>query len=143
VHRAVTKDGMDVAMKIQYPGVADSIESDIDNVKLLLGYTNLIPEGLYLENAMKVAKEELFRECDYELEAKSQKRFGILLSGAKGFYVPVVIDDLSSKRVLTSELVPGIPIDKVALLDQETRNYVGRKLLELTLMELFVFRFMQ
>lgn len=55
----------------------------------------------------QVAKEELFRECDYELEAKSQKRFGILLSGAKGFYVPVVIDDLSSKRVLTSELVPG------------------------------------
>nr|XP_018632457.1 protein ABC transporter 1, mitochondrial isoform X2 [Nicotiana tomentosiformis] len=143
VHRAVTKDGMDVAMKIQYPGVADSIESDIDNVKLLLGYTNLIPEGLYLENAMKVAKEELSRECDYELEAQNQKRFGILLSGTKGFYVPVVIDDLSSKRVLTSELVPGIPIDKVAILDQETRNYVGRKLLELTLMELFVFRFMQ
>lgn len=143
VHRAFTKDGMEVAMKIQYPGVADSIESDIENVKLLLGYTNLIPEKLYLDNAMKVAKEELSRECDYELEAKNQKRFGILLSGTKEFYVPVVIDDLSSKRVLTSELVPGIPIDKVALLDQETRNYVGRKLLELTLMELFVFRFMQ
>ncbi|KAF3632304.1 putative protein notum -like protein [Capsicum annuum] len=143
VHRAFTKDGMEVAMKIQYPGVADSIESDIENVKLLLGYTNLIPEKLYLDNAMKVAKEELSRECDYELEAKNQKRFSVLLSGKKGFYVPVVIDDLSSKRVLTSELVPGIPIDKVALLDQETRNYVGRKLLELTLMELFVFRFMQ
>lgn len=41
-------------MKIQYPGVADSIESDIDNVKLLLDYTNLIPKGLYLERAMKV-----------------------------------------------------------------------------------------
>lgn len=143
VHRAFTKDGMEVAMKIQYPGVADSIESDIENVKLLLNYTNLIPEKLYLDNAMKVAKEELSRECDYELEAKNQKRFGILLSGRKGFYVPVVVDDLSSKRVLTSELVPGIPIDKVALLDQETRNYVGRKLLELTLIELFVFRFMQ
>ncbi|KAJ8565792.1 hypothetical protein K7X08_008368 [Anisodus acutangulus] len=143
VHRAFTKDGMEIAMKIQYPGVADSIGSDIENVKLLLGYTNLIPEGLYLDSAMKVAKEELSRECDYELESKNQKRFGMLLSGTKGFYVPVVIDDLSSKRVLTSELVPGIPIDKVALLDQETRNYVGRKLLELTLMELFVFRFMQ
>ncbi|XP_060217519.1 protein ABC transporter 1, mitochondrial [Lycium barbarum] len=143
VHRAFTKDGIEVAMKIQYPGVADSIESDIENVKLLLGYTNLIPQGLYLDNAMKVAKEELSRECDYELEAKNQKRFGMLLSGTKGFYVPVVIDDLSSKRVLTSELVPGIPIDKVTSLDQETRNYVGRKLLELTLMELFVFRFMQ
>lgn len=54
VHRAVTKGGMDVAMKIQYPGVADSIESDIENVKLLLDYTNLIPKGLYLDRAMKV-----------------------------------------------------------------------------------------
>lgn len=51
VHRAVTKDGMQVAMKIQYPGVADSIESDIQNVKILLDYTNLIPKGLYLDSA--------------------------------------------------------------------------------------------
>ncbi|KAB2603741.1 aarF domain-containing protein kinase 4-like [Pyrus ussuriensis x Pyrus communis] len=97
VHRAVTKDGMDV----------DSIESDIDNVKLLLDYTNLIPKGLYLERAMKVAKEELSPECDYALEAQR------------------------------------IPIDKVALLNQETRDYVGRKFLELTLKELFVFCFIQ
>ena len=143
VHRAVTKDGRDVAMKIQYPGVADSIESDIDNVKLLLDYTNLIPKGLYLERAMKVAKEELSRECDYVLEAENQKRFHDLLSNAQGFYVPFVVDDISSKRVLTTELVSGVPIDKVALLNQETRNYVGTKLLELTLKELFVFRFMQ
>ncbi|KAH6777460.1 ABC transporter 1 [Perilla frutescens var. frutescens] len=143
VHRAVTKDGVEVAMKIQYPGVADSIESDIENVKRLLTYTNLIPEKMYIDNAMKVAKEELSRECDYELEAKNQKRFRTLLSNTEGFYVPFVVDNLSSRRVLTTELVPGIPIDKVASLDQETRNYVGRKLLELTLMELFIFRFMQ
>lgn len=54
VHKAVAKNGMKVAMKIQYPGVADSIESDIDNVKLLLDYTNLIPKGLYLDRAIKV-----------------------------------------------------------------------------------------
>ncbi|KAI3710343.1 hypothetical protein L2E82_40121 [Cichorium intybus] len=54
VHKAVTKDGLQVAMKIQYMGVADSIESDIDNVKLLLDYTNLIPENLYLDRAMKL-----------------------------------------------------------------------------------------
>ncbi|KAK8565584.1 hypothetical protein V6N13_020678 [Hibiscus sabdariffa] len=143
VHRAVTKDGMEVAMKIQYPGVANSIESDIENVKLLLDYTNLIPEGLYLDRAMKVAKEELSRECDYQLEASNQKRFRDMLSSCEGFYVPLVVDDISSKRVLTTELVSGVPIDKVALLDQGTRNYVGRKLLQLTLMELFVFRFMQ
>ena len=54
VHQAVLRDGMQVAMKIQYPGVADSIESDIENVKLLLDYTNLIPKGLFLDRAMKV-----------------------------------------------------------------------------------------
>ncbi|KAJ0111171.1 hypothetical protein Patl1_00756 [Pistacia atlantica] len=143
VHRAVTKDGMQVAMKIQYPGVADSIESDIQNVKILLDYTNLIPKGLYLDSAMKVAREELSRECDYVLEAANQKRFRDMLSNSKGFYVPIVVENISSKRVLTTELVSGIPIDKVAQLNQETRNYVGRKLLELTLMELFVHRFMQ
>ncbi|KAF5937235.1 hypothetical protein HYC85_024741 [Camellia sinensis] len=143
VHRAVTKDGLHIAVKIQYPGVADSIESDIENVKRLLDYTNLIPERLFLDRAMKVAKEELSRECDYELEATNQRRFRDLLSNTKGFYVPKVMTDISSKRVLATELVHGIPIDKVALLTQETRNYVAKKLLELALMELFVFRFMQ
>lgn len=143
VHRAVTKDGLEVAMKIQYPGVANSIESDIENVRRLLNYTNLIPKGLFLDRAVKVAKEELARECDYEIEAVSQKHFRDLLSDTPGFYVPRVIDELSSKKVLTTELISGVPIDKVALLDQETRDYVGRKMLELTLKELFVFRFMQ
>lgn len=54
-----------------------------------------------------MAKEELSRECDYELEATNQKRFCDLLSKSKGFYVPMVIDDISSKRVLTTELVSG------------------------------------
>ncbi|KAI3849442.1 hypothetical protein MKX03_030838 [Papaver bracteatum] len=143
VHQAVTKDGLKVAMKIQYPGVAESIESDIENVKLLLNYTNLIPKGLYLDRAMKVAKEELSLECNYELEAANQKRFRNLISDTEGFYVPMVVDELLSKRVITTELVSGVPIDKVAVLSQETRDYVGKRLLELTLKELFVFRFMQ
>lgn len=143
VHKAVTREGLEVAMKVQYPGVANSIESDIENVKLLLDFTNLIPEGLYLDRAITVAKDELARECDYELEAANQRRFRELLSGTEGFYVPFVVDELLSKRVLTTELISGVAIDKVALLDQRTRNYVGRKLLELTLKELFVFRFMQ
>ncbi len=54
-----------------------------------------------------MAKEELSRECDYELEAASQKRFRNLLSGTEGFYVPLVVDNLSSKKVLTTELVSG------------------------------------
>ncbi|CAM6091660.1 unnamed protein product [Calypogeia fissa] len=143
VHRAVLKDGREVAMKVQYPGVAASINSDIDNVKLLLEYTNLIPKGLYLDQALNVAKEELRRECDYGLEAINQKKFRKLLKGEPGLYVPLVIDEFSSKGVLTTELVKGVPIDKVAQMDQSIRNRVGCQLLDLTLRELFVFRFMQ
>jgi len=64
VHRAVTKDGLEVAMKIQYPGVANSIESDIENVRRLLNYTNLIPKGLFLDRAIKVllSYRALFRQ---------------------------------------------------------------------------------
>lgn len=54
-----------------------------------------------------MAKEELSRECDYELEAANQKRFRNLLSGTEGFYVPLVVDNLSRKKVLTTELVSG------------------------------------
>ncbi|KAL3675303.1 hypothetical protein R1sor_025251 [Riccia sorocarpa] len=143
VHRAVLKDGREVAMKIQYPGVANSIDSDIDNVKRLLDYTNLIPKGLYLDQAMKVAKEELARECNYEYEAVSQKRFKDLLKDEPGFHVPDVIDEFCSKCVMTSELVAGVSIDKVSQMDQKIKNDVGERLLRLTLKELFVFRFMQ
>jgi aarF domain-containing kinase len=57
VHTAVLKDGTVVAMKVQYPGVANSIDSDIENVKRLLDYTNVIPKGLYLDQAMRVSFE--------------------------------------------------------------------------------------
>lgn len=68
------KDGLQVAMKIQYPGVADSIDSDIENVKLLLNYTNLIPEGLYLDRAIKVHVYEynsfMYSVCLYQYYLK-------------------------------------------------------------------------
>ncbi|CAK9199013.1 unnamed protein product [Sphagnum troendelagicum] len=143
VHRAVTKSGKVVAMKVQYPGVANSIDSDIENVRRLLDYTNLIPEGLYLDQAIRVAKEELARECDYELEAANQKRFRELLGHEQGIYVPLVFDEFCSKRVLTTEFVPGISIDQVAHLEQKIRDRVGTQLLAITLKELFTFRFMQ
>lgn len=59
------KDGTVVAMKVQYPGVANSIDSDIENVKRLLDYTNVIPEGLYLDQAMRVSLEWILKYCKY------------------------------------------------------------------------------
>lgn len=90
MHKAVTKDGMHVAMKIQYPGVADSIESDIENVKLLLDYTNLIPEGLYLDRAMKVcifveSPLCIFHYYHFSLQAHQIYCFGSLSSSLFSF----------------------------------------------------------
>lgn len=173
VHRARLHDGREVAMKIQYPGVADSIESDVDNLLRMIRYMNVFPKGMYLEQAAKVAKKELALECDYEYERRSQMRFKQLLEsdpalrgavylgadvedrrcvGAKvrfrfpppgPFNVPEAISEMSSKRVLTSVLVPGVPIDKIAQMSQAVRDDVGTRLLRLTLHELFDWRFMQ
>ena len=62
-----------------------------------------------------MAKDELSRECDYVLEATNQKRFRDLLCNSEGFYVPLVVDDLSSKRVLTTELISGTRISSSCL----------------------------
>ncbi|CAG9466089.1 unnamed protein product [Pedinophyceae sp. YPF-701] len=147
VHRAVLHDGTVVAMKIQYPGVARSIQSDISNVLRLLKLANVFPRGLYIDQAVAVARKELAMECDYEYEAASQKRFRALIEedpDLRGrFHVPRVIDGLCTKRILTSKLVPGVSIDKVATMSQETRDSVGERLLLLTLKELFEWKFMQ
>ena len=154
VHAAVLKDGRRVAMKVQYPGVARSIESDVDNLMRLIAVANVLPRGLFVENAARVAKRELRLECDYAYEARAQARFKRLVEadaragalgggGGGGFHVPAVIDSLCAPQVLTSEWVGGVAIDKVRELDQATRDDVGTRLLRLTLRELFAWRFMQ
>lgn len=70
-------------------------------------YTIRYSDWYFSSILIKVAKEELSRECDYELEAASQKRFRDFLSDSEGFYVPMVIDEISSKKVLTTELITG------------------------------------
>lgn len=147
VHAALLHDGRQVAMKIQYPGVARSIESDVDNLMRLISIANILPKGMYVESAVKVAKRELALECNYTYEATAQQRFRQLVAAdaelSRVFYVPEVIPELSSQQVLTTEWVNGVTIDKVAQLDQATRDLVGTWLLRLTLKELYDWRFMQ
>lgn len=148
VHQAVTHDGRTVVMKIQYPGVAKSIRSDVDNLLRLVNTFNLLPEGLYVRQAAEVAKDELTLECDYEAEANAQRRMKALVEAdlecaQKRMYVPGVVPELSTPRLLTSEKVAGVAVDQVRNMSQEVRNDVGTKLLMLTLKELFEWRFMQ
>ncbi|XP_075926621.1 atypical kinase COQ8B, mitochondrial-like [Petromyzon marinus] len=143
VHLARLHDGRQVAMKVQYPGVAQSIESDVENLMMVLSVSKLLPEGLFVENVVEVLGRELAWECDYEREAACTRRFRTLLLEEEALFVPRVVDALSSARVLTTELVPGLPLDHTESLDQETRNWISLHIMRLCLRELFEFRFMQ
>ncbi|KAG7223058.1 hypothetical protein INR49_015817 [Caranx melampygus] len=143
VHHAVLKDGREIAMKIQYPGVAESIHSDINNLMSVLKMSVVLPDGLFADSSLEVLQRELAWECDYKREAECAKKFRSLLEGDELFQVPEVIDELSAKRVLAMELVQGVPLDSCVDLDQETRNQICFNILQLCLRELFEFRFMQ
>lgn len=143
VHHGVLKDGREIAMKIQYPGVAESIHSDINNLMSVLKMSVVLPEGLFAESSLDVLQRELAWECDYKREAECAKKFRSLLEGHEFFQVPDVIDELSGRRVLAMELVQGVPLDRCVDLDQETRNQISFNILKLCLRELFEFRFMQ
>uniref|UniRef100_A0A667Y1B4 Coenzyme Q8B n=1 Tax=Myripristis murdjan TaxID=586833 RepID=A0A667Y1B4_9TELE len=143
VHHGVLKDGREIAMKIQYPGVAESIHSDINNLMSVLKMSVVLPEGLFADSSLEVLQRELAWECDYKREAECAKKFRSLLEGDEFFQVPEVIDELSGRRVLAMELVQGVPLDRCVDLDQETRNQICFNILQLCLRELFEFRFMQ
>ncbi|XP_062995858.1 atypical kinase COQ8B, mitochondrial [Elgaria multicarinata webbii] len=143
VHLGVLKDGTEVAMKIQYPGIAQSIQSDVDNLLSLLKMSVMVPEGLFADNTLQVLRKELEWECDYQREADCARRFRRLLAGDPFFEVPEVVGELSTRRVLVVELVGGVPLDQCQALDQETRNEICSHILRLCLRELFEFRFMQ
>ena len=151
VHRATllsTGNQKKVAVKVQYPGVADSIDSDLSNLSMLVKATGLAPPGLFLDNVIRVGREELKVECDYRREAANHRRFQKLISSDPGlkadrFVVPEIVEEFSTDRVLVAEYVRGGTIDKVVDLDQEERNRIGKAILRLTMLELFCWNFMQ
>lgn len=149
VHRARLPDGSAVAVKVQYPGVAQSIRSDLNNLKRLLQVLNVFPKGLFLPQIMQVAETELAKECDYTIEAASQLRYRELVLAdpllSQHVAVPRIYSDLSGQQVLTSAFANGHNIDseQVRELPQEARNAIARTLMLLTFKEVFEWRFIQ
>ena len=144
VHRTTLPCGTEAVLKVQYPGVADSIESDLSNLQWLIA--PLAPRGLFIENIIRVAREELAEECDYECEARYQQRYQALVqqSGLDDvFLVPRVHEDLARRTVLATDFVDGTPFESLLLMPQEERNRIARAMLELTVRELFEWHFMQ
>ncbi|TLD25435.1 hypothetical protein PspLS_05762 [Pyricularia sp. CBS 133598] len=152
VHRATLKpqeEGglpVEVAVKIQFPGVADSINSDLDNLAMLLAATKLLPKGLYLDKTIANARTELAWECDYSREAECAQRYRELLAGDEEavFAVPRVFPAASGKQVLTMEFMHGIGVTRgIHSFTQEQRDRIGTHILRLCLREITEFRFMQ
>ncbi len=145
VHSATLRStGTAVAVKIQYPGVAASIDSDLNNLSVLLTASRLLPKGLYLDKTIANARTELAWECDYVREAEAAKRFAWLLRDeADKFAVPRIVDEASAKQVLTMELMRGVPVTKLGEVGQELRDRIGSRILWLCLREMVEFRFMQ
>ncbi|ORY16111.1 ubiquinone biosynthesis protein-like protein coq-8 [Clohesyomyces aquaticus] len=145
VHKAILRSTKEpVAVKVQYPGVANSIDSDLSNLSILLTASRLLPKGLYLDKTIANARTELGWECNYLREADCQTRFRDLLADdTEVFTVPKVIPEASSKTVLTMELMDGIGVTKLPALDQAQRDWIGTQILRLCLREIVEFKFMQ
>lgn len=144
VHSAVLKStGKPVAVKVQYPGVADSIDSDLNNLSILLTASRLLPRGLYLDKTIANARTELAWECDYLREAECGARFRSLLADDPVFVVPEVMPEASGKQVLTMEMLEGVAVTKIQDFSQEQRDWIGTQIMRLCLREITEFHYMQ
>ncbi len=143
VHEATLRDGRHLAVKIQYPAIQRSIDSDVDNVGTLLRLLNLLPEDMQLEPLLAEAKQQLHMEADYRIEAKSMARFAALLGEDAGFAVPRTIDALCSQKVLAMQFFDGGPIERLHDQAKELRDKVATRMLDLALRELFDWGFVQ
>jgi predicted unusual protein kinase regulating ubiquinone biosynthesis (AarF/ABC1/UbiB family) len=143
VHRATTADGRDVALKVQYPGVARSIASDVDNVAALLRLFNLLPLGLDVVGIAAEAKRQLAQEANYLSEARFLERYARLVAGEPALLVPRVHWDLTTRRVMAMDFVEGEPLEVLSEAPQARRDALGSLLERLVFRELFEFRVMQ
>ena len=143
VHRAVTRDGVDLAIKVQYPGVRASIDSDVDNVATLMRLPGLMPRGVDLSPLLTEAKRQLHAEADYTAEAQHLARFGALLAGSDMFTLPSLHAPLCTPQVLAMTFVESAPLDSLTDAPQALRDRAAGALIDLVLRELFQFGAMQ
>lgn len=122
VHRATLADGRAVAIKVQHPGIASAVESDLQNAGLMEGLVSALgPKTMNAKAAYDEVATRFREELDYTLEAKRQRQFAELHAGDPTIRIPAVIADRSSRRVLTTELVSGLGFDQAAAASTEER----------------------
>lgn len=142
VHIANLANGQKLAVKLQYPGVKESIASDVDNVATLLRVSGLLPEHIHIDTLLEEAKQQLQKEADYKLEANYIDSYRKQLNSNE-FELPSVIHSLSNDSILTMGFVEGESIEHTLKLPQNERNTLVANMIKLFLAELFDFKLMQ
>ena len=143
VHRARTHDGQELAIKLQYPGVRRSIDSDVDNVATLLRVSALLPRSLDVAPLLEEAKRQLHEEADYRREAENLQRFGSLLADTPEFVLPQPVAELTRSDILAMSWVEGVAVESLADAPQPLRDRIASLLIGLLFRELFEFRLIQ
>jgi predicted unusual protein kinase regulating ubiquinone biosynthesis (AarF/ABC1/UbiB family) len=143
VHCAISPEGQKLALKIQYPGVAKSIDSDVDNIATLLRISGLLPDGLDIDPLLQEAKAQLRTEANYLQEAEFLSTFHELLAEDERFLVPQVYPELSTEQVLAMSYISSEPIEVVEDLPQQQRDQIVSSMIDLMLQEFFELRLVQ
>lgn len=134
VHRAITRDGRAVAVKVQYPGIAEMMTADLDNVSLLRRMLRVTAPSQDVDGLIAELRERVLEELDYRREAVNQQLLHDYYAGHPTISVPAIVGELSARRVITSELVTGARFADVLGWPQAERDLAGETLYR------FVFR---
>ncbi len=134
VHRAITRDGQAVAVKVQYPGIAETMAADLDNVALLRRMLRITAPSQDVDGLISELRDRVLEELDYRREARNQMLLHDYFAGHPTISVPAIIGELSTRRVVTSELVTGARFAEIADWSQEERDLAGETMYR------FVFR---
>ena len=137
VHRAMTHEGRAVAVKVQYPGIAEAIAADLDNAGLLFAGLGQLFPGLEHRTIVAELRERLIEELDYEQEARNQDLFRQCYLDHPYIHVPEVLHDLSAATVLTTELADGVDWPEALTWSQEERNLTAETLYRFAFGSLF------
>ncbi|HEY6496372.1 MAG TPA: AarF/ABC1/UbiB kinase family protein [Trebonia sp.] len=140
VHRAITADGQAVAVKVQYPGIAETIAADLGNVGLIRSLLKMAVPSQDVTELIDELRERIGEELDYLREAESQRRFAAYFDGHPTARVPKIIDELSTARVMTSELSAGARFGEMLGWSQEEKDLAAETIYRFTFRSLYELR---
>jgi len=128
VYRAALPDGRRVAVKVQYPGVAAAVRSDMQNLGLILRLAKRIAPGMDPKAVGDEIRSRIGEELDYELEAQNQRALARVFRGHPFIVIPDVVTSLSHERLMVSEYVSGTGFEEIKGYPQADRDRIGEML---------------